>query len=131
MVLILLSAGWQIFVQAPLAASEASARAYDRDRKLDAIFSISLAGYVEEFPALSRGLVFRTDARGLHERWRYAEDSRNEQIESQAKLAGWFAAAMFLLGSCLVVWAKYVELGEARPNEADSSMKTGTSASEL
>jgi hypothetical protein len=109
MILVLASVGWQFFIGRPLETIESSSRDYREDRKLDAIWWVLTDMYTHQFPERA-GTTGFANWKSLNMQWEHHGEGEERSIELQAKMATWFTGIVFLIGSALIVAAKWFEI---------------------
>ncbi len=114
MVLILVSAGWQIFVERSLAEVEADIRQYKLNHKLDALFSIVSDSYIRQFPEKTINKPHMGTVERI-QNWTVADSEREDPMEMLTKWATWITAIVFFWGSILIVYGKWLETKETPP----------------
>lgn len=103
--LVLLSAGWQLFAEEPVRDIERRLGTYRIEDKLDAIWA--QIGEIEK--AVGLGAKVRSihqNYASAHERWQWAGQGADE-LRRQVEMFGIIRAAAFLVGSCLLVVARW------------------------
>lgn len=108
LIFVLLSLGWQVFIEEPVAEIYAEAREYETNERLELLWAYlkNLRDeLVEQRPPSSR------DYNYLQGRWNQLP-GQEDAVARQADVARYVRIAFFLLGSVMVTVGRYSELRE-------------------
>ena len=110
LILVLFASAWQIFIEVPVSNLNSSMQPAEMEEKLDRIWLLLTDDYTHQHTERA-GFMATTNVKELNLEWKYGGDEKNSDlVEIQAKIVNWISAIIFLIGSCLLVFAKFLEL---------------------
>lgn len=114
MVLILVSAGWQVFIERPFTDAATSNRQYQLDRKFDTIWMVLADAHIHQFPDRS-DTAMTTNVDVLIRDWDYATSTKYAYFEWLTKWVNLITAILFFSGSTFIIYGKWLETKEPPP----------------
>lgn len=117
MVLLLVSAGWQVFIEQRMAEVEAGTREYQLHRKLDALMVVIADIRSQQNPEEQKPASM-ADAKERIGNWKFAYNDGKNGLQQLCDWISWITTAIFLNGSVLIIYGKWLESKEPKAQPA-------------